>query len=212
MEYYKAVVDVSGYLDSELSSPAKKIHDMTTTNAATFPNLPITMVQFNADIVDWDKKLGDALKGGTDRTTLKTEARAKLEDDFFQIGTYVNLIAKGDKAIIDLSGCDSYSTARVQSSGTVNFVPGNVRWEHGNVSAVCVLRWKGDGKGSTYEVQTCTADPAVEANWSYRGSFTGGRAELNGFTPGAIAWGRTRKIGTGGNVGGWSDPAQIRAN
>ncbi|MDQ6808438.1 MAG: hypothetical protein M3Z64_03285, partial [Verrucomicrobiota bacterium] len=110
------------------------------------------------------------------------------------------------------SGCDSYSTARVQSSGTVTFVPGNVRWEAGTLSGVCVLRWKGDGKGSTYEVQTCTGDPAVEANWSYRGSFTGGRAELNGFTPGAIAWGRTRKIGTGGNVGGWSDPAQIRAN
>jgi hypothetical protein len=27
---------------------------------------------------------------------------------------------------------------------------------------------------------------------------------------GAVIWGRVRKIGTGGGVGGWSDPAKIR--
>ncbi|MEY2584524.1 MAG: hypothetical protein QOD80_550 [Verrucomicrobiota bacterium] len=74
-----------------------------------------------------------------------------------------------------------------------------------------ILRWKGDGKGSLYEVQSCTGDPTVEANWTYRGSFSGGRAELKGFTPGTLMWGRVRKIGTGGEVDGWSDPAQIRA-
>jgi len=61
-----------------------------------------------------------------------------------------------------------------------------------------------------YEVQSCTGDPNTEANWSYRGSFSGGRAELDGFTPGTVIWGRVRKIGKGGEVGGWSDPAQIR--
>jgi hypothetical protein len=35
---------------------------------------------------------------------------------------------------------------------------------------------------------------------------------LDGSTPGAVIWGRVRKIGTGGEVGDWSDPAQIRAN
>ncbi len=208
MEYYKAVVDVSGYLDGDLSGPAHKIHDMIGTNSATFPNCPITLAQFAANIADWDTKLGDSLKGGSDRTTLKNNARTKLEDDFFQIGTYVNLVAKGDKTIIDLSGCDSYSTARVQGSGTVDFVPGNVRWENGPISGASTLRWKGDGKGSVYEVQTCTGDPGVAANWHYRGSFSGGRAELDGFTPGTVIWGRLRKIGTGGKTGGWSDPAQ----
>jgi hypothetical protein len=52
-----------------------------------------------------------------------------------------------------------------------------------------VLRWKGDGKGSLYEVQSCTGDPTVEANWTYLGSFSGGRAELKGFTPGTLLCG-----------------------
>jgi hypothetical protein len=212
MEYYKAVVDMSGLPDGGLSGPAHKIHGMMVTNAATFPGGTLTMAQFAADIADWDTKLGDALKGGTDRTTLKNNSRVVMEDDFFQIGTYVNLVAKGSKAIIDLSGCDSYSTARVQSSGAVAFIPQDARWQQGNISGAAVLRWKGDGKGSVFEVQTCATDPAVEANWHYRGSFSGGKAELDGFAPGAIIWGRLRKIGTGGQVGGWSDPAQMRAN
>jgi hypothetical protein len=210
MAYYKARVDCSRDPDGNLSGPSHEIHDKITLNAATFPNLPVTMVAFLAIIADWDLRLGESLKGGTDRTTLKTNARAALEDALYKLGTYVNLVAQGDKAIIDLSGFESYSTAGVQSSGGVTFIPQDVRWEDGTVSGATVLRWKGDGKGSMYEVQTCTGDPNTEANWTYRGSFSGGRAELQGFTPGTIIWGRVRKIGTGGEVGAWSDPAQIR--
>jgi hypothetical protein len=34
---------------------------------------------------------------------------------------------------------------------------------------------------------------------------------LKGFTAGTVIWGRVRKIGKGGEVGDWSDPAQIMA-
>ncbi len=51
----------------------------------------------------------------------------------------------------------------------------------------------------------------MEANWADRGAFSGGRAVLNGFTPGSKIWGRVRKIGTGGQYGDWSDPAQTMA-
>jgi hypothetical protein len=154
-------------------------------------------------------KLGDAGPGGHDRVTLKNNARAALENALFKLGNYVNIVADGNKATIDLSGFESYSTSHTVSDG-VTFIPQNVRLEPGMNSGWVLLRWKGDGKGSLYEVQSCTGDPTVEANWTYRGSFSGGRAELKGFTPGALMWGRVRKIGTGGEVGGWSDPAQIR--
>lgn len=87
-EYYKAIVDFSDHADGDLSAPAHKVHDTTLLNAATFPNLPITMAQLFTDTDSWDKKLADSLKGGTDRTTLKNDARAILEDDLFQLGTY----------------------------------------------------------------------------------------------------------------------------
>ena len=66
-----------------------------------------------------------------------------------------------------------------------------------------------DRARSINQLQTCTGDPNTPANWSYKGSFSGGRAELNGFTTGITLWGRVRKIGTAGQVGDWSDPAQV---
>ena len=210
MAYYKARVDYSKESDGNLGGPAHTIHDDLVTNAATFPSLPIAMPAFLTLVEDWESALGDSLKGGVDRTTLKNNARAALEDALYRLGTYVNLVAQGDKATIDLSGFESYSTDRVQSSGGVTFIPQNVRWEDGTVSGAAVLRWRGDGKKSLYEVHTCTGDPNTEANWNYRGSFSGGRADLEGFTPGTVIWGRVRTIGLGGEVGGWSDPAQKR--
>ncbi|MFN2622160.1 MAG: hypothetical protein ABR611_04875 [Chthoniobacterales bacterium] len=212
MAYFKARVDYSKDADGDLSGPSHNIHAKLVLNAATFPALPITMAAFLTIITTWDTALGESLKGGTDRTTTENNARMALENALFKLGTYVNLVADGDKATIDLSGFESYDTAHPQSTGGVTFIPQNVRWEDGTVSGAAALRWKGDGKGSLYEVQTCTGDPNTEANWSYRGSFSGGRADLAGFTPGTVIWGRARRIGTGGEVGGWSDPAQKRVN
>jgi hypothetical protein len=212
MPYYKAVVDFSQEADGSLSSPAHAVHDlMLVTNAATFPNAPFSAAAFLALVVAWDNALSESLKGGTDRTTTKNNARAALEDALYKLGGYVNVVADGDKAIVELSAFPSYTTARVQSTGGVTFIPLNVRWEDGTVSGQQVLRWKGDGSHAYYGVQTCTGDPNVEASWSDRGAFTGGKAVLDGFTPGAKIWGRVRKLGTGGQYGAWSDPAQTMA-
>ena len=213
MSYAKAAVDFSREADGALGGIATAVHNnMLVTNVATFPGAPFADGAFDTLRSDWTTALGESLKGGTDRTTAKNNARAALEDALSQLGSFVNLKALGDQAIIDQSGFPSYTTARVQSQGGVDFIPQNVRWEDGTVSGQEILRWKGDGSRAMYEVQTCTGDPAVEANWTYRGSFSGGRAVISGFTPGAIIWGRVRKIGTGGEVGNWSDPAQIRAS
>jgi hypothetical protein len=213
MAYAKAVVDFSKYQDGDLTGPSNTIHQhMLVDNVTSFPGAPFTAAAFLAIITTWINTLGESLKGGIDRTTLKNNARAALEDALFQLGTFVNLKAKGDQATIDLSGFPSYTTTRVQSTGGVTFIPQNVRWEDGTVGGQEILRWKGDGTHATYEVQTCIGDPNTPANWTYRGSFTGGKAVLDGFTPGTVIWGRVRKIGTGGEVGDWSDPAQIRAS
>ena len=213
MSYAKAVVDFSRVPDGELGGIATAVYDkMLVANATTFTGAPFSAVDFKALNDTWDHALGDSLKGGTDRTTTKNNARTAVEDALAQLGTFVNLKALGDQATIDLSGFPSYTTDRVQSHSGVTYIPQNVRWEDGTVSGQEILRWRGDGSRSMYEVQTCTGDPGVEANWTYRGSFSGGRAVIDGATPGTILWGRCRKIGTGGEVGNWSDPAQIRTS
>lgn len=44
-------------------------------------------------------------------------------------------------------------------------------------------------------MKTLTETVDDQTNWSYKGSFTGGPADLSGFTPGATLWVRVRKIG-----------------
>jgi hypothetical protein len=197
-------------MDGDLTAPANQVHKhMLVINAASFPSPPFVAAAFLGLISTWETALADSLKGGSDRTTLKNNARAALEDALFQLGTFVNLKAQGDQAMVDLSGFPSYTTERVQSTGGVTFIPQNVRWDDGTVAGQEILRWKGDGTHSNYEVQICTGDPNTPANWTYKGSFSGGKAVLNGLTVGATVWGRVRKIGTGGEVGDWSDPAQV---
>jgi hypothetical protein len=71
-------------------------------------------------------------------------------------------------------------------------------------------RYKPDRQQSVNEVQTTTGDPNVEASWQTKGMFRGGRAQMNGFTPGTLVWVRVRTVGLQGVMGAWSDPAQIR--
>jgi hypothetical protein len=73
-----------------------------------------------------------------------------------------------------------------------------------------VARYKPDRQPSTNEVQTTTGDPNLEASWTTKGFYQGGRAEMDGFTPGIVVWVRVRTVGLKAVMGSWSDPAQIR--
>jgi len=164
---------------------------------------------FLAVIDAWDLALQKSEDRSRDNITAKNNARTDLEDALRTLGGYVNTVAQGDLATIELSGFPSYDTSHPQTGGGVSFVPQNVRLERTPVSGTVIVKWQGDGSRAVYEVQINTSDPNVAANWSYKGSFTGGKAELSGFTPGATLWVRVRKIGTKGETGGWSDPASI---
>jgi hypothetical protein len=206
---FKARVNFSGEPDGNLSGPSKNIHTKMDANAATFAGPPLTMAEFLAFIDAWDLALQKAEDRSRDHITAKNNARTDMEDALRRLGGYVNTIAQGDLATIELSGFPSYDTNHSQTGGGVAFVPQNVRLERTPVSGAVTVKWQGDGSRAVYEVQINTSDPNVAANWSYKGSFTGGRADLSGFTPGATLWVRVRKIGTKGETGGWSDPASI---
>jgi hypothetical protein len=204
----KARVNFSGEPEGNLSGPSHNIHTKMLANAATFTTPPITMADFLTTIGAWDLALQKAEDRSRDNITAKNNARGALEDDLRTLGGYVNTIANGDLATIELSGFPSYSTTR-PAGGPVTFIPQNLRLERSAVSGAFTAKWDGDGSRAVYEVQTNNGDPNDPSKYVYRGSFTGGRAELSGFTPGATVWVRVRKIGTKGETGGWSDPASI---
>jgi hypothetical protein len=66
-----------------------------------------------------------------------------------------------------------------------------------------------DRQHSINDLQTNTGDPNKEADWKPAGMFSGGKANLGGFTPGTVIWVRVRTVGLKGVMGAWSDPAKI---
>ena len=72
-----------------------------------------------------------------------------------------------------------------------------------------MVRYRPDRQHSINEVQTNTGDPNSEGDWKPAGLFSGGKANLGGFTPGATIWVRVRTVGLKGVLGAWSDPAKI---
>ena len=205
---YKARVDFTGEPDGNLSGPSHNIHTKMGANAALFANPPITMAAFLAIVQGWDIALEQSQPGGSDRITAKNNARIALEDALRKLGGYVNTIADGEQAKVDLSGFPGYDTAH-PAGGPVTFIPQNLRLERSGVSGAVIAKWQGDGTRAVYEMQVNPGDPNDLSKYVYKGSFTGGRAELSGFTPGTTVWVRVRKIGTKGETGGWSDPASI---
>lgn len=209
MENVKAIIDFSRYSDAELSPNAQTIHDALVTNAATFPSPPISVVALQTLISTYDGALSaKASKASADVLAFK-EAREELLDALRDLGNYVNMVAKGDPAIVILSGFPSYSTART-TDNTPPAAPANLRLKHGELSGTIVARYKPESSKTTNEVQTNTGDPNVAADWHVAGMFQGGTAELEGLTPGAVVWVRVRTVGLKGVMGAWSDPGQIR--
>jgi hypothetical protein len=66
------------------------------------------------------------------------------------------------------------------------------------------------------EIEICTADPNVEANWHDADTFSGGKATITGLTPGPTVWVRIRTLKTSRAPGAtrrrswWCDGAGAR--
>ena len=209
MNNTKAVIDFSGYTAAELGPVAHTIHDRMTANAATFTAPTMTMATLQTQITAYDTKLIARASDAKTDIIAFNDARGVLEQSLGVLGNYVNGIAKGDAATVDKSGFPSYDTTRTPNTGAPA-APADLRLRQGDLTGSIVARYKPDRQGSTNEVQTNTADPNTEASWHTKGLYQGGRAEMDGFTPGGIVWVRVRTVGLKGVMGAWSDPAQIR--
>ena len=209
MSTTKAIIDFSGYTAAELGPVAHTIHDKMTANAATFASPTVAMATLQTQITTYDTKLIARASNAKADVIAFNDARNALEQSLGVLGNYVNGIAKGDPAIVEKSGFPSSDTARPANTGAPA-APADLRLRQGDLSGSIVARYKPDRQGSTNEVQTNTGDPNTEADWHTKGMYQGGRAEMDGFTPGGVVWVRVRTVGLKGVMGAWSDPAQIR--
>ncbi|MBI3878904.1 MAG: hypothetical protein HY301_02435, partial [Verrucomicrobia bacterium] len=183
--------------------------DEMLANAATFTTPPVTMAARATLITTYTTKLAARASRAKLDVIAFNDARAALEDALALLGNYVNGVAKGDAGKVAQSGFPSYVTGHTITNAAPA-APADLRLRPGDVSGSIVARCKPDRPNSTNEVQICTGDPNVEANWQTKGIFPGGRAELTGLTPGAVVWVRVRTVGPKGVMGNWCDPAEIR--
>lgn len=209
MNTTKAIIDFSGYTAAELGPIAHNIHGKLTTNAASFPSLPLTLVAFLAQITAYDAALVARASNASTDVLAFNEAREVLVSTLDSLGNQVNTVAKGDPILVDQSGFPFYETNHTVNTSPPA-APTDLRLKHGEVGGVVIVRYKPDRNNSTNEVQCNSGDPNLEANWLQRGIFKGGRADITGCPPGAVIWFRVRTVGVKGVMGAWSDPAQIR--
>jgi hypothetical protein len=204
----KAIIDFSGYSAPDLAPAAQTIHDETNTNATTFPNPPLTMAALQTLIDAFTAALTKRASKATADVIALAVARNDLETALGGLGNYVNTVADGDPSIVVQSGFPSYETARTPDTNPPA-APQNPVVRHGDLSGTIVFRYRPDRQHSVNEVQTNIGDPNSASDWKPAGLFSGGKANLGGFTPGTTIWVRVRTVGLKGVLGAWSDPAKI---
>jgi hypothetical protein len=208
MSKIKAIIDFSGYPAADLAPVAQSIHDGMLANAATFPSPTVAMPALQTLITACSQKLADKASRATSDVIAFNVARHDLESALAELGGYVNQVAKGDAAIVDLSGFPSYDTAKTVDTAPPA-APTDVKLRHGDLTGSVVARYHADRTPSMNEVHTCTGDPNAEANWQHAGTFSGGKATVGSLAAGSTVWFRIRTIGLRGVMGAWSDPAKI---
>lgn len=208
MSKLKAILDVSTYPGPELASVAQTIHDDTTAAAATFTAPPVAMPALQTLINTFTAARAKKASGATADTIAFNIARHDLESALGDLGSYVNIVAKGVPAIVTASGLPSYDTARTTDTSPPA-APQNVVLRQGDLSGSFVARYTPDRQRSMNEMQTNAGDPNNEADWKHAGMFSGGKATVSGIAPGATVWVRLRSAGLKGVMGAWSDPAKI---
>lgn len=209
MSKVKAIIDFSGYAAPALAPAAQTIHDKMTTNSGIFPSGPVTMAALQTLIGIFNTKLAAKASRATADHIAFNIARHDLENALAELGTYVNSVAKGDPVIVEKSGFPSYETTHAAADTAPPAAPTNVVLRQGDLSGSFVARYHPDRAKSMNEVQTCTGDPNVEANWHHAGMFSGGKATVSGIAPATTVWARIRTAGLRGVMGAWSDPAKI---
>ena len=209
MSNTKAIINFNNYKAAALSVAAEVIHEEMSDHAATFDSPPVSMATFASKITEYETKLALRASRATSDVIAFRDAREKLESLLTELGQYVNQKCGGNAVLVNSSGFPSYTTAHTPDFSPPA-APANLRLRHGTLIGSVVARFKPSRQKATNEVQVNTGDPNIEANWSLKGLFQNGRADLTGLTPGALTWVRVRTIGMKGVMGAWSDPAQIR--
>jgi hypothetical protein len=140
-----------------------------------------------------------AKTGDSSKMSARDDARDLLTGMFKKLAPYLELIADGSVTKLQTTGYDLRHDI-VQSDPTDPLAaPSNFTFTRGDASGTLVASAGNLPGAGSFNLEICTGDPAVEANWQSKGTFLHcSKIITNGYTPGKIYYGRLCGIGTNG--------------
>jgi hypothetical protein len=173
------------------------------TNNANFPlpwpaptpqlaNLGPAQVNYHA--------LFDAAQTGD---SLKISARNAARDTFTvmlkKLSPYLELVADGNVTKLQSTGYDLRHDIVQPVNPNPLPAPTGFTFTRGDVSGTMVAYADSLPGAGSYDLQICTGDPAVEANWKQKGTFMHcSNIITNSYTPGTVYYARMGGIGNNG--------------
>lgn len=174
-----------------------------------WPASVVTRAQLQADLASYQNSLTAIAAGDRRQVPERDASRQKLANELQTLAFYLQSVADGNATLLATTGYPARkSRARALTAETLA-APDGLVVERGVLSGEIIVKLKKQPKAAAYDVQTATADPTVESNWSDAGSYTScRRISLEGFTPGKLYWVRVRGLGSAG-PGAWTVPASV---
>ena len=105
--YFYAVMHCTPLQPKKLLALLSKVIETLTANTTTFLALPTSIAALQAEVTPFGNFIAAAVKGGVIDTANRNKEAIKVHALLQTELSYVNSIAKGDKAIILLSGFDA---------------------------------------------------------------------------------------------------------
>lgn len=168
-----------------------------------------SLAQITADLDSFASVTAAVSSGDRTRMAERNASRAQLATDLQALAVYLQMITKGDEAMIASTGYDIRARVARPALMTPLAAPLDLRLSRGELSGSLIARVTKVRQAVAYDVQVATADPTVENNWADAGTFaTCRRIAISGLTPGKNYSVRVRAI-NGAGPGAWTVPGTL---
>jgi len=149
------------YRDLKLLSKAGNISEQMTNNAH-FQDIQPILDELKAKTQSYESSIIESNQGGRLTTVLKRNCRRDLETCLQEMATYVELMSKGDAAVIASAGFDTHKkAARVGQLDKVK----NVRIKLGSIRGSALVTCDGVNRALFYVFEYCEAPLTADSVW-----------------------------------------------
>ncbi|MEO5716651.1 MAG: hypothetical protein ABIT37_24445 [Luteolibacter sp.] len=172
------------------------------TGSTVFINPKPTLAETTTHLTAYTTAASAARDGGKLETATKNTARLVVQEDFRQIGQYIDETALTLEDFLS----SKYPLQKERAPVGIQPAPANLRLKHGKVSGSLDATCDVNDHRVMYEWQTSIGQTPAE--WTTQPSTNSSRTSFSGFTPGT--WVNVRvRIRVPAGAGDWSSVVQI---